>query len=235
MGEADAARMLVEVGRCRCLYAAHDPGGGAGRARHRRSFRPLPLGRAGARRCATPVWVLTSAMCAALEGEAARASALVDQARGSGAGRHRSHARRKGDRRGRRDAARCGGGMGRGRCAQPLAARPGRRDRRGDSRASARRGRAAPARLVCARCDGRRRRRGLDAAATAAALGVFSSSALVELHSLIFDRADPAEVGADDRGAPAQRLGGAGGSGADRRDAPPVGGAARSAAALRAG
>ena len=82
MGEADAARMLVQAVDVEQLYAADGRGRGADRARHRRSRRALPAGRArrGAGRT-TRSGSLADGMCAALEGEAARASALIDQAR----------------------------------------------------------------------------------------------------------------------------------------------------------
>ncbi len=68
-------------GRRRALHAADDRGGGADRARHRRSRRLCPLVAPARSWSDDPVWILADGMCAALEGEAARASALIDQAR----------------------------------------------------------------------------------------------------------------------------------------------------------
>ncbi len=193
MGEADAARMLVDsvdvdvytprmiAVAAQAALATADPSG----------LCPL-VGPARAGRDA--VWVLTSAMCAALEGEAARASALVDQARGSGAGGIDLMLAEKVIGAGgetRRAAAVVWDGV------QGL--NPWRLGLAGAT------GAAIPAPLL-ARAEPRLLawyardamvppEARVEAAATAAALGVFSSSALVELHSLIFDRADPAEVG----------------------------------------
>ena len=85
MGEADAARMLAQSidirtynpAMVRAAYeaslASSDPAG------------LCPLVQQGREAFTDPVWPMADAMCAALEGEAARASTLLDQARRSGA------------------------------------------------------------------------------------------------------------------------------------------------------
>jgi hypothetical protein len=85
MGEADGARMLAQAididsynpNMVRAAYdaalASSDPAG------------LCPLVQKGREAFTDAVWPLADAMCAALEGEAARASTLIDQARRSGA------------------------------------------------------------------------------------------------------------------------------------------------------
>jgi hypothetical protein len=85
MGEADAARMLAQAidvnsynpAMIRAGYeaalATADPAG------------LCPLVRKGREAFTDPVWPMADAMCAALEGEAGRASTLLDQARSQGA------------------------------------------------------------------------------------------------------------------------------------------------------
>jgi len=85
MGEADAARMLAQAidvnsynpNMVRAGYeaalASADPAG------------LCPLVQKGRDAFRDPVWTMADAMCAALEGEAGRASSLLDQAKGAGA------------------------------------------------------------------------------------------------------------------------------------------------------
>ena len=81
-----------------------------------------------------PVWILADGMCAALEGEAARASALIDQARNrAGTGIDLLLAEKVVGA-GRAIAPRGRHPVGRRRRDQPLALRPRQRDRRRDSR-----------------------------------------------------------------------------------------------------
>ena len=196
MGEADAARMLVqsvddddytprmiEVAAQAALATA-DPSGlcpVAGPA-------PGPLRR-------DVSWLLAEAMCAGLESEAARASALIDQARNQGAtGIDLALAEKVIGASGetRRAAA---VEWEQVPDARRLAARPRQRDRHGDSGAADGPARVPRMRAWFARAPMMAPETRADAAETAAALGVFSSRALVELHSLIFDRTDVAERG----------------------------------------
>jgi hypothetical protein len=85
MGEADAARMLVQsididtynpamvLAAYEAALAASDPAG------------LCPLVEKGRQAYDDPAWPMADAMCAALEGEAARAGSLVDSARRQGA------------------------------------------------------------------------------------------------------------------------------------------------------
>lgn len=85
MGEADGARMLAQAidvnsynplmvtAAYEAALASSDPAG------------LCPLVRMGRDAFDDPVWPMADAMCAAMEGEAARASALLDEARGKGA------------------------------------------------------------------------------------------------------------------------------------------------------
>jgi hypothetical protein len=193
MGEADAARMLIEAvdvehytprmveAAGQTALATSDPA----------ALCPL-LG--AARRWSTDrIWILADGMCAALEGEAARASALIDQARGQGgtsvdvllaekvvgAG---AETRRSVDIQwdgvDRVTPWRFGLASATGlTIPDPLMAR------------------ATPqiqawlARAPMVPIENR-----LRAASVAATLGVFSSHSLVELYSLILDRTDPADA-----------------------------------------
>ncbi|MGQ0589144.1 MAG: hypothetical protein ACT4N8_06375, partial [Sphingosinicella sp.] len=191
MGEADAARMLVqsvdqpnytprmvEVAARTALANADIAG-------------LCPL--AGASRSREAAWVLSEAMCAALESEPARASALIDQARGAGAtgidlslaekvvgagGEARRSAALVWDNVGELNAWRFGLASATGaEIPAPLMARAGPQMQAWFARAPM----LAPEQRA-------------DAAAVAASLGVFSSQSFVELHSLILDRADPTEI-----------------------------------------
>jgi len=193
MGEADAARMLVQsvdrenytprmIGAAaRTALATADPAG----------LCPL-VGPAGSDRA---VWALAEAMCAALEGEPARASSLVDEAR-----------RRGGV--GGVDFLLAEKIVGAGASAR----RAANIEWQSVDRLSAWRfglagaaGAEIPDRLVAsaplairawfARAPMIPLERRLGAASVAASLGVFSSASLVELHSLMLDRTDPGEAG----------------------------------------
>ncbi|MGE0180567.1 MAG: hypothetical protein AB7O91_12200, partial [Sphingomonas sp.] len=192
MGEADAARMLVQSVdtddytprmidvAARAALANADPS----------ALCPLTgPARAGS---SSVSWVLSEAMCAALEAEPARASALIDQARQRGAGGIDLALAEKvigasGETQRAAnvvwegvpslDAWRLGLASATGaEIPAPLMARA-------DSRMQAWFARA-PMMAPEVRAQ---------AAEVAATLGVFSSRSLVELHSLIFDRTDPAE------------------------------------------
>jgi hypothetical protein len=214
MGEADGARMLVEAVdvenysprlvevAAQTALATADPA----------ALCPLVAPAQGW--SDDPVWTLADGMCAALEGEAARASALIDAARGRagtgidlllaekvvGAGAQTQRGVEV-EWRGVNeiDPWRFGLASATGvEIPAPLMARAGPRIQAWFAR--------APMVPV---------ERRLEAASTAAALGVFSSHALVEIHSLMLDGTDPAEiagtVGARLRSAwidrePAQRL-----------------------------
>ena len=192
MGEADAARMLVQsVDRenytprlveaaARTALATADPAG------------LCPL--VGPSRSNETVWKVADAMCAALEGEAARASALVDEAR------------RRGDL-GGVDMLLAEKVIGAGSEARRAAAiqwdevRSLNPWRAGLASAT---GAEIPPRLVnraplhiqawIARAPMIPLEKRLRAASVAASLGVFSSHALVETYSLMLDRTDIAEV-----------------------------------------
>ena len=192
MGEADAARMLVQsVDRenysphlveaaARAALATADPAG------------LCPL--VGPSRSSETVWKVADAMCAALEGEAARASALVDEAR------------RRGDI-GGVDMLLAEKVIGAGTEARRAAAlqwdevRSLNAWRAGLASAT---GAEIPPRLVnnapmhiqawIARAPMIPLEQRLRAASVAAALGVFSSHALVEIYSLMLDQTDIAEV-----------------------------------------
>ena len=214
MGEADGARMLVQAVdvehytprmvevAAQTALATADPA----------ALCPLV---APARSWSNdPVWTLADGMCAALEGEAARASALIDAARGRGgtgidlllaekvvgAGAQTQRGVEVEWRGvGEIDPWRFGLASATGvEIPAPLMARAGPRIQ------------AWFARAPMVPLEQR-----LQAASTATALGVFSSHALVEIHSLMLDRTDPAEtagtVGARLRSAwidrePEQRL-----------------------------
>ena len=193
MGEADAARMLVQsVDRefytprmieaaAQAALATADPAG----------LCPLvdaaPEGRAD--------WLLAAAMCAALEGEPARASALVDEARrrGNAGGIDFLLAEKV-----------IGAGTGARRAANLEWEQVDRLDawRAGLAGAT---GAEIPARLIegaapqvqawIARAPMIPLDQRLGAASVAASLGVFSSHSLVEVHSLMLDQTDPAEAG----------------------------------------
>jgi hypothetical protein len=195
MGEADAARMLVQsvdVDRytprmigiaVQTALATSDPAA------------LCPLIEPGRATSDEPVWPLADAMCAALEGEASRAGALIDQAR-------------------RRSGAR---GIDLLLAEKVVGA--GTDTRRAvtvqwdevDSLNAWRFGLASatgmeiPERLMggvgphvhawFARAPMVPLARRTEAAEVAASLGVFSHQSLVEMHSLILDGADPGEAG----------------------------------------
>lgn len=194
MGEADAARMLVqsvdddlytprmiEVAAQAALATA-DPSG------------LCPVAGPARARSGAAVWLLAEAMCAALESEAARASALIDQARNQGAGGIDLAL-----------AEKVIGASGETRRAAAVeweqvpgldAWRLGLASATGTEIPAPLMGRLSPAmRAWFARAPMMAPEARADAAEAAAAMGVFSSRALVELHSLIFDRTDVAERG----------------------------------------
>ncbi|WP_114950722.1 hypothetical protein [Sphingosinicella terrae] len=193
MGEADAARMLVQAvdqenytprmieAAARAALATADPAG----------LCPL-IGPAGS---SETVWKLADAMCAALEGEPTRASALMDEAR------------RRGNVSGidYQLAEKVIGAGAEARRAASLEWEPvGGLTPWRIGLASAT-GTAIPDRLIAgaspamqawfARAPMVPVEQRLAAASTAAALGVFSTASLVEAHSLILDQTDPAEAG----------------------------------------
>ena len=200
MGEADAARMLVQSvdtesytprmieAAARTALATSDVGG------------LCPL--VGPARSRTTVWKLAEAMCAALEGEPARASALADEAR------------RRGDVAGIdfRLAEKFIGSGAEARRAATLQWEEVRGLTPWRAGLAGAVGAEIPARLVneaapqiqawLARAPMIPLEQRLGAASTAASLGVFSSSTLVDAYSLVLDQTDIAEV----EGTPGDRL-----------------------------
>jgi hypothetical protein len=194
MGEADAARMLVQSVdvdqftpkmfsvAVQTALASADPAG------------LCPLVESGRKTSGEAVWALSDAVCAALEGEASRASLLIDQARRRGTG----------------------GGIDLLLAEKVIGA--GENTRRAvtiewddvDELNTWRFGLAAatgleiPARLMDAagpRMQAWQARAPMipvdhrvDAAETAATLGVFSNASLVEMYSLIADTTDITEL-----------------------------------------
>jgi hypothetical protein len=192
MGEADAARMLVQSvdppnytprmieAAAQVALATADPAA------------LCPLTAAARNYSRAPVWTMADAMCAALEGEPTRASALVDQARQHGAGGIDLMLAEKvigAGAEARRAASVQWDGVG---AINPW--RFGLASATGTSIPAPLMAAAGPryaawlARAPMVPLDQR-----LDAAATAAALGIFSSRSLVEAHSQVFDQTDPAE------------------------------------------
>lgn len=194
MGEADAARSLVQsvdvvaftpqmiqVALDTAL-ATSDPAA------------LCPLVEPGRRLGDQPVWGMADAICAALAGEAARASELIDRARnrGGASGADLLLAEKV-----------IGAGTDSRRA---VTVRWEEVDRLTPWRFGlvGATGAEVPERLVesaeprmqawFARAPMVPAERRLEAAFVAAALGVFSSSALVEMHSLVFEGADPTEV-----------------------------------------
>ncbi|MBX3562179.1 MAG: hypothetical protein KF780_10260 [Sphingomonas sp.] len=192
MGEADAARMLVQAVdqqnytprlievAARTALATADPA----------ALCPLVGTTRGANRGA--VWSLAEAMCAALESEPARAAALADQARAQGG----------------IDLALAEKVIGAGASSRRAAAvswdgvneltpwRFGLASATGTEIPAPLIGNAGlPMRAWFARAPMVPLEQRLEAASIAAALGIFSSSALVQLHSLAFDLTDVAEQG----------------------------------------
>ncbi len=196
MGEADAARMLVqqvdqqyftprlaEVA-ARSALASADPAA------------LCPLVAVNGARGRTAVWTLAEAMCAALESEAARAAALVDQARSQGG-------------EGGIDLALAEKVIGAGASSRRAAAvswdgvnaltpwRFGLASATGtEIPAPLINGASLPMRAWFARAPMVPLDQRLEAASVAAVLGVLSSNALVQLHSLAYDQTDVAEQGA---------------------------------------
>ena len=200
MGEADAARMLVQsVDRenytprmveaaARTAIATADPSG----------LCPL-VALAGSR---ATVWMLAEAMCAALDGEGARASQLVDQARGQGgvAGIDYELTEKVvgAGPESRTSATVDWQGVG---VLSPwrfgLASATGAEVPAALIDSAPLQIQAWRARAPMVAVDQR-----LGSASVAATLGVFSSRSLVEMQSLALDQMDPAEV----RGTVAERL-----------------------------
>jgi hypothetical protein len=216
MGEADSARMLVQAVdvdqftprmfsvAVQTALATADPAA------------LCPLVGPGRKASDQPVWPLADAMCASLEGDAARASQLIEQAR-----------------------RRSGGGIDTLLAEKVIGA--GTNTRRAvtiewqgvDELSSWRFGlasatgleipgellnRAGPAVWAWqARAPMIPLEQRVDAAQRAATLGVFSNAALVEMHSLLADRTDPSEIEASIGGR--LRKAYAAGSVGDRLDA----------------
>ncbi len=194
MGEADAARLLVQsvdneyyTSRMievagRTALATADPA----------ALCPL-VGPARAR-SRDPVWILSEAMCAALEGEAPRAASLLDEARRNGAGGIDLMLTEKV----------VGSGLEARRAATVVWDGVSTIDAWRFGLASAT-GAEIPAPLLArlprhiqawrARAPMLPLEQRLDSAGVAASLGVFSSRALVEAHSLMLDQTDAAEQG----------------------------------------
>ena len=194
MGEADAARMLVQavdVDRftpkmfavaVQTALATADPAG------------LCPLIEPGRKTSDEPVWALGDAMCAAMGGEAARASSMIDQARrrsraetiditlaekviGAGANTRRAVTVQW-------DGVDSLNSWRFGLAAATGLEIPGQLLNRAGPHV-----RAWQARAPMLPLDQR-----VQAAQTAASLGVFSSSSLVEMYSLLADEADPSEL-----------------------------------------
>jgi hypothetical protein len=193
MGEADAARMLVQAVdvdnftpkmfqiAVQAALATADPAA------------LCPLVEPGRKTSDEPVWPLAEAMCAALEGDAARASALIDHSRrygsvqgidlllaekivGSGPNTRRA-VTIQWDEVESINSWRFGLASATGLAIpQPLMSGAGARIR------------AWQARAPMVPLEDR-----LAAANSAASLGVFSSAAMVEIYSLIADATDPSE------------------------------------------
>jgi hypothetical protein len=193
MGEADAARMLVESvdqpaftprmieSAAQTALATADPSALCplvGPARHHSH---------------DSVWTLADAMCAALEGEPTRASALADQARqhGGASGIDLMLAEKvigAGAEARRAANVEWGGVDSLNPWRFGLASATGTAIPAALMTAAGPRYAAWFARAPMVPLDQR-----LDAAATAATLGVFSSRSLVEVYSLMLDQTDPAE------------------------------------------
>lgn len=194
MGEADAARMLVQAVdddeytprmievAAQTALATADPSG------------LCPVAGPARARSANVSWLLAEAMCAGLESEGARASALIDQARNQGAsGIDLSLAEKVIAASGETRA----GAVLDWEPVQNLDAwRLGLASATGADIPAPLMGRLSPAMQAWfARAPMIAPEARANAAETAAALGVLSSRALGELHSLIFDRTDVAERG----------------------------------------
>jgi len=192
MGEADAARMLVQAvdpsnytprmieAAAQTALATADPA----------ALCPLvPVARTHSR---APVWTMADAMCAALEGEPTRASSLSDQARQQGAGGIDLMLAEKvigaGTQARRAASVEWDGVGGINPWRFGLASATGTPIPAPLMTAAGPRYAAWFARAPMMPLDQR-----LDAAASAAALGVFSSRSLVEAYSQVFDQTDPAE------------------------------------------
>jgi hypothetical protein len=193
MGEADAARMLVQAVdvenytprmievAAQTALATADPAG------------LCPLVGPARGLSSDPVWILADGMCAALEGESARASALIDQARGqAGTSVDLQLAEKV-----------VGAGAETQRAVDIHWEGVNEINPWRFGLASAV-GLAIPDRLMngaspqiqayLARAPMVPLDQRLQAASVAATLGVFSSHSLVELYSLALDEADPTEV-----------------------------------------
>ncbi|HEX6375342.1 MAG TPA: hypothetical protein VFZ91_06440 [Allosphingosinicella sp.] len=193
MGEADSARMLVQavdVDRftprmftvaVQVALATADPAA------------LCPLVAPGRKISDEPIWPLADAMCASLEGDAARASQLIDQARrGSGGGIDTLLAEKV-----------IGAGTNTRRAVtiewqgvgELSSWRFGLASATGLEIPVALMNRAGPAVWAWqARAPMVPLEQRLSAAQRAATLGVFSNASLVEIHSLIADRTDPSEI-----------------------------------------
>lgn len=194
MGEADGARMLVQsvdVDRftpkmfavaVQTALATADPAG------------LCPLVGPGRETSDEPVWALSDAICAALQGEPSRASALIDQARRRGTARGVDlllTEKMVGAGTDSRRAVTIDWGEvdGLNTYRFGLAAAAGMDIPANLLMAAGPRMQAWQARAAMIPLD---RRTG--AAETAAAMGVFSNPSLVEMYSLLADQTDPAEL-----------------------------------------
>jgi hypothetical protein len=216
MGEADGARMMVQAVdvdqftprmftvAVQVALATADPAA------------LCPLVGPGRKISDQPVWPLADAMCASLEGDAARASQLIDQARRqSGGGIDALLAEKV-----------IGAGVNTRRAVtiewqgvdELNSWRFGLASATGLEIPAELMNRAGPAVWAWqARAPMIPLEQRIAAAQRAATLGVFSNASLVEMHSLIFDRTDPSEI----RGSIGERLRNAytAGSPGDRVDA----------------
>lgn len=202
MGEADAARMLVQsVDTDR--YTPRMIQVAAQTALATADIAALcPLVRPGREFAEGPVWSLSEAMCAALEGEAARASALIDEARRRGRARGIDLALAE---------KVVGAGTDTRRAATIEWDEVNRLTPWRFALASAT-GMEIPSRLIggadpamrawFARAPMVPLEQRLAATASAASLGVFSSASLVDVYSLLFDQTDAG----DRAGTPGARL-----------------------------
>lgn len=194
MGEADAARMLVQAidvdqftprmftVAVQVALATADPAA------------LCPLVAPGRAVSDEPVWPLADAMCAALQGDSARASQLIDQARArSGAGGIDLLLAEKvigaGLNTRRAVTVQWGGVDSVNNWRFGLAAATGLEIPETLMNGAGPQVRAWEARAPMIPLDGR-----VDAAQTAARLGVFSHASLVEMYSLLADQTDPSDI-----------------------------------------
>ena len=198
LGEADAARLIVadvdvdhftpkmfQVG-VQSALSSGDPA----------ALCPLQEGIAEVESRISP---LVKAMCAALTGNPETAAADIEAARRRGPHRrHRPAACRQGRRRRGRYRARGDDRMGAGRQIDQLAVRPGQRDGYGPARAADERGKPAASCVAGKHAPVGSPGPRLASARIATGLGVFSSIALTDLYSTIYDATDADELAQSD-------------------------------------